>query len=85
MKVLGDYILVKEAKPEAKSAGGIVLPGNQKSEPGNGFIVQTGDKVVNHDIREGVNVIFPTYAGSRVIVLGEPMILIREPEIAVIL
>ena len=51
---LNDRVIIKRTKTEEKSAGGIVLPDQEKDKPNTGIIISTAsDKV-----KEGDTVLF---------------------------
>jgi len=43
VKPIGERILIKRLEPEAKTAGGIVLPDTAKEKPREGKVIELGD------------------------------------------
>lgn len=44
-KILHDFILVTAAKPETKSAGGLIIPDSAQEQQNRGTVVAMGPKV----------------------------------------
>ena len=88
IRPLHDRVLVRREEEETKTAGGIVLPGSAAEKPsrgeviavGNGKITDSGD-VRPLDVKAGDKVIFGQYAGKRVKVDGEELLIMSESEI----
>jgi len=68
IKPLGANILVEILPAEEVTESGIVLPDSAKEEtPQEGKVVAVGDsQSINPAIKEGVNVIFKQYAGTKI-------------------
>ncbi len=93
IRPLHDRVLVKRVEEEAKSPGGIVLPGTAAEKPsrgtvqavGRGKLLENGD-VRPLDVKVGDHILFGKYSGSEVKVDGEEdLIVMREDEIMAIL
>ena len=82
MTPLGDRILVKPTVPQDKK-GLIVIPESAKSKPQEGVVTAIGVKV--EFLKVGDRVLFGKYAGSEVRIDEEPYLIIREPDVMVIL
>jgi chaperonin GroES len=90
MKVvpLGMNVVVKRLEPEAKTAGGIVLPEAAQDKPREGRVLSIGDgrrlsdgSRAPHQVREGDRIVFSSFAGVEVEVNGESMLIMSEDEI----
>ena len=92
IRPLHDRVLVKRVEKEAKSPGGIVLPGAAAEKPsrgtvqavGRGKLLENGD-VRPLDVKVGDHILFGKYSGSEVKVDGEELIIMREDEIMAVI
>ena len=89
---LHDRVLVKRLSPEAKSAGGIIIPDAAKDKPQEAQVIAvgTGRRQDNGDIRPlsvkvGDRVLFGKYTGDEVKLDGEEHIVLREEDILAVL
>jgi len=89
IRPLHDRVVVRRKEEEAKSAGGIVLPGSAQEKPsqgevlavGTGRVLQNGD-VQPLDVKVGDIVVFGKYSGSNTVeVDGEELLILNESEI----
>ena len=93
---LNDKVLVLPAPAESKTPGGIIIPGTAEGKPTRGTVVAIGLKVqeklgiVNADpylskpessLKEGCEVMFPTYGGVEVDIEGTKHRLIPAEEL----
>ncbi|HCN19615.1 MAG: co-chaperone GroES [Planctomycetes bacterium RIFCSPHIGHO2_02_FULL_50_42] len=88
VKPIGERILIKRLEPEAKTAGGIVLPDTAKEKPREGKVIELGDGKllksggrVKSQLKKGDRVIFTSYAGTEVSIDGEEYLLMSEEDI----
>lgn len=89
IRPLHDRVVVRRKEEEAKTAGGIVLPGSAKEKPNQGVVVAVGSgRVLDNgdvrpvDVKAGDLVVFGKYAGSDTIeVEGEELIILSESDI----
>jgi chaperonin GroES len=89
IRPLHDRVVVRRKEEEAKSAGGIVLPGAAKEKPNQGEVVAVGEgkQLDNGDVRAlsvkvGDTVVFGRYADSNTLkVDGEELIIMSEGDI----
>jgi len=70
---LNDRVLVKRLEEESKTAGGIIIPDNNKEKPAQGEVVAAGPGSKNSDgtvaaltVKAGDKVLFGKYAGTDV-------------------
>ena len=77
VRPLHDRVIVRRLDEEEKSAGGIIIPDSAKEKPIQGLVIATGKgkSLENGDVRpldvkEGDTVIFSTYAGTEIKLVG---------------
>ncbi len=89
IRPLHDRVVVRRKEEEAKSAGGIVLPGSAQEKPsqgevlavGTGRVLQNGD-VQPLDVKVGDTVVFGKYSGSNTVEIdGEELLIMNESEL----
>lgn len=92
IRPLHDRVIVKRVEEEAKTPGGIVLPGTAAEKPSRGTVVAVGrGKILENgeirplDVKAGDHVLFGKYSGSEVKVDGEEMLVMREDEIMAVI
>ncbi|KAG2488065.1 hypothetical protein HYH03_013368 [Edaphochlamys debaryana] len=78
VKPVGDRVLVKVAKEEAKSVGGVLLPASVRNKPTAGAVVALGDAKT---IKLSDKVIYSKYAGTELELAGEEHILLKEDDV----
>jgi chaperonin GroES len=88
IRPLNDRIVVRRKEEEAKTAGGILLPGSAKEKPNQGEVVAvgTGKLLDNGEVRPlslkvGDQVLFGQYSGNNVKVDGDELIILTEGEV----
>lgn len=88
MRPLQDRVLVERVEEESRTAGGIILPDNNKEKPQEGRIVATGsgyrmqDGTIRPlDVKEGEKVLFSKYAGTEVKVDSKEYLIMKEDDI----
>ena len=92
LRPLGDRVIVQRAEAEEKTAGGILLPESAKDKPKEGRVLSTGEGRVNEDgtrqkmtVKVGDRVLFTSYAGTEVKMLGEEYLIMAESDILAII
>jgi chaperonin GroES len=92
VRPLQDRVLVERLDEETKTAGGIIIPDNNKEKPAQGKIVAVGSGYRNNDgtstaleVKEGDTVIFGKYSGTEVKVEGHEYLVMKEDEILAVL
>ncbi len=92
VRPLQDRVLVQRLEEETKTAGGIIIPDNNKEKPAQGKVVSVGSGYRNTDgtvraldVKEGDTVLFGKYAGTEVKVEGQEYLIMREDDILGIL
>lgn len=85
IRPLHDRVVVRRVEEEAKTSGGILLPGSAKEKPNRGVVVAvgTGTPLDNGDVRAlsvkvGDTVVFGRYADSNTIKDGEDELIIMS-------
>lgn len=88
LRPLQDKILLRPAKPEEVSKGGIIIPGNAKEKPTTGEVLAVGTgrvlpsgEVVPMDVKPGNVVIYGQYAGTEVELDGEKLRVISQDDV----
>lgn len=88
IRPLYDRVVVRRKEEEAKSAGGIVLPGSAKEKPNQGEVIAVGQgKLLDSgelrpvSLKVGDQVIFGQYSGNNIKIDGEELIILSETEI----
>lgn len=88
IRPLQDRVLVKRLEEDNKTAGGIIIPDNNKEKPARGQVVAVGpgqrlkDGSVRHpDVKEGDKVLFGKYAGTEVKLDGVEYLIMKEDDI----
>jgi len=83
-----DRVLVKRVVPQAKTAGGILLPESSQSKLNEGVVVRVGGgardrdgKLITPTVKEGDLVLLPEYGGQQLKIDKEEFTLFRETDI----
>jgi chaperonin GroES len=83
---LHDRVVVKPAKAEEKTAGGIIIPDTAKEKPQRGTVVAAGpgkkDEPVT--VKVGDTVLYGKYAGTELVLEGDDLLIMRESDILAI-
>lgn len=85
---LEDRIVVRVALAAETTSGGIIIPGTVSPQPDRGEIMAAGPgrrdkkgRLRPLDVEVGDTVLFPQYTGTRISILGEDFLIMREDEI----
>lgn len=88
VRPLQDKVLVQRLEEETKTAGGIIIPDNNKEKPARGKVISVGSGYRNQDgsvraldVKAGDSVLFGKYAGTEVKVEGKEFLIMREEDI----
>ena len=88
VRPLQDRVLVERMEEETKTAGGIIIPDNNKEKPAQGKIIAVGSGHRLQDgstraleVKEGDTVLFGKYAGTEVKVEGNDYLIMREDDL----
>jgi chaperonin GroES len=89
---LGDKVVVKRLEADEKTSGGILLPDSARGKPQQGRVLSVGDgrllpdgSRAPHQVKDGDRVVFASYAGTEIKVADEPLLIMSEDEILVVL
>ena len=87
MKPINDRVVVKPAKAETKTAGGIIIPDTAKEKPQKGEVVAVGPgkEDIAMTVKKGDKVLYGKYAGQEMNYKGEDYLIMREDDILLIL
>jgi chaperonin GroES len=85
---LHDRVVVTRIDPEAKSAGGIIIPDTAKEKPQEGRVVAIGPggrdengKLIPIDVKIGDRVLFGKWSGTEVKIDGVDYLIMKESDI----
>lgn len=88
VRPLQDRVLVERLEEETKTAGGIIIPDNNKEKPAQGKIMAVGQGYLLDngsyralEVKEGDTVIFGKYAGTEVKVEGKDFLIMKQDDI----
>ncbi|OGO07443.1 MAG: co-chaperone GroES [Chloroflexi bacterium RBG_13_60_13] len=88
LEPLGDRVVIKPAKREEVTKGGILLPDTAKEKPQDGEVIAVGPgkmtddgKRIPTDLKVGDVVVYAKYAGSEYKVDDEEFIIVRESDV----
>ena len=81
-------MLIRRVDPEAKTAGGIIIPDTAQEKPTEGEVVAVGPgvrdeegKVHPLDVKSGDRVLFGKWSGTEVKLDGEDLMIMKESDI----
>ena len=79
---LHDRVIVKPAKAEEKTAGGIIIPDTAKEKPQRGTVIAAGpgkkDEPVT--VKVGDTVLYGKYSGTEIQIEGDDLLIMRESD-----
>ena len=85
---LHDQVVVARIDPEAKSAGGIIIPDTAQEKPSQGEIIAVGPggrdeagKLIPIDLKKGDRVLFGKWSGTEVKIDGVDYLIMKESDI----
>ncbi len=85
---LQDRVLIRRVEPDAKTAGGIIIPDTAQEKPMEGEVVAVGpgardESGVLHalDVKSGDRVLFGKWSGSEIKLDGEDLMIMKESDI----
>ena len=88
LRPLQDRVLIRRVEPEAKTAGGIIIPDTAKEKPMEGEVVAVGpgardEEGMLHplDVKTGDRVLFGKWSGSEIKLDGEDLMIMKESDI----
>ncbi len=87
LKPLHDRIIVRPAKAEETTKGGIILPDTAKEKPMQGEIIAAGKgrvengNLIELEVKVGDKVLYGKYSGTEINVDGEELLMMRESDV----
>ena len=85
---LHDRVVIERIDPEAKTAGGIIIPDSAKEKPQEGEVIAAGSGKYKEDgtrqpldVKAGDRILFGKYTSSEIKIDGEELLIMREDEI----
>jgi len=85
---LRDRVVVERIDPEAKSAGGIIIPDTAQEKPSQGEIIAVGPggrdeagKLIPIDLKKGDRVLFGKWSGTEVKLDSVEYLIMKESDI----
>ena len=85
---LHDRVIVRPAKAEEKTAGGIIIPDTAKEKPSQGEVIAVGPggrdeagKLIPIDIQVGDRVLFGKWSGTEVKIDGQDLLIMKESDV----
>ena len=85
---LQDRVLIRRVEPEAKTAGGIIIPDTAQEKPVEGEVVAVGPGARDAngtlhalDLKAGDRVLFGKWSGSEIKLDGEDLMIAKESDI----
>ena len=85
---LHDRVVVERIDPEAKTAGGIIIPDTAMEKPQQGRVVGVGPggrdesgKLIPIDLKVGDRVLFGKWSGNEVKLDGQELLIMKESDI----
>ena len=91
IRPLHDNVVIRRVEKETKTAGGLILSTSAAEQPAQGQIIAVGNgKITDNgvralDVKVGDNVLFGAYAGTKVKVEGEELLVMKESDILAVL
>jgi len=89
---LEDRLLVQPDEALNQTAGGIIIPGSVSSKPNHGVVLAVGrgrrtkkGKLLPLDVSVGDQVMFADYSGSKIMLAGQEVLILREADVLGIL
>ena len=88
LRPLQDRVLIRRVDPEAKTAGGIIIPDTAQEKPMEGEVVAVGPGARDEDgkrqpldVKTGDRVLFGKWSGTEVKLDGEELMIMKEADI----
>jgi chaperonin GroES len=84
---LHDRVIVRPAKAEEKTAGGIIIPDTAKEKPQRGVVIAAGPGKKDEPItvKKGDTILYGKYSGTELTLDGENVLVMRESDILAVL
>jgi chaperonin GroES len=89
---LHDRVVIERIEPDAKTAGGIIIPDTAMEKPQQGRVVGVGPggrdesgKLIPIDLRVGDRVLFGKWSGTEVKIDGVELLIMKESDVVGVL
>src|SRR5882672_5978263 len=88
LRPLQDRVLIRRVDPEAKTAGGIIIPDTAQEKPMEGEVVAVGPGARGEDgtlhpldVKKGDRILFGKWSGTEIKLDGEELIIMKESDV----
>ena len=88
LRPLQDRVLIRRVEPEAKTAGGILIPDTAQEKPMEGEVVAAGQGARGEDgsirpldVKAGDRVLFGKWSGTEIKIDGEDLMIMKESDL----
>ena len=88
LKPLRNYVVVRRAKEEERTTGGIIIPDTAREKPVQGEILAVGPgarseagDIIPMDVKVGDRILLGKWSGTEVKIEGEDLLLVLESDI----
>lgn len=87
MKPVNDRVVIKPAKAEGKTKGGIIIPDTAKEKPQKGKVIAVGPGKDGNKptVKKGDVVLYGKYAGQELQFEGSDYLIMKEDDILVVI
>jgi chaperonin GroES len=92
LRPIYDRVVVRPLEAETTTSGGIIIPGKSAEKPTRGVVLSTGDGAVTENgelrpvsVKAGETVLYGQYAGNKVKIDGEDLLIIKESDILAVI
>jgi len=87
MKPVNDRVVIKPAKAEEKTKGGIIIPDTAKEKPQRGKVIAVGPGKDGNKptVKKGDVVLYGKYAGQELEYEGTDYLIMKEDDILVVI
>lgn len=87
LKPLADRVLVKNEKPETKTASGIIIPEAAQEKTQTATVVEVGPGTEDEKVtvKKGDKIMYDKYAGTQIKIDGEEHLILKMSDIIAII
>lgn len=87
IKPLADRVLVKNEKPETKTASGIIIPEAAQEKTQTATVVEVGPGTEDEKVtvKKGDRIMYDKYAGTQIKIDGEEHLILKMSDIIAII
>ena len=87
-RALHDRVVIERIDPEAKTAGGIIIPDTAQEKPQQGKVIAIGPggrdengKLIPIDVKVGNRILFGKWSGTEIKIDGVEYLIMKESDI----